>query len=466
MRPAGGSNREPTWKALRNPALGPDCSAQDLCLLPLLLEGGGSGVLHVQQPAAAAIANLCSDPALVAAELGGTPDGLGPVVALALSADEEVQRSAAAALWHLAVHPEARALAVQAGALPALLPLAVQQRNVVARELARQALVRCCAEDEALRAQLEGAAAARGLEAGEVAALLKPSSARSFASFTQRNVHHRKLHSGEPLACAGPRPPSCSAVRIARRHQTARMAWDPCLCKRPSQLACGHGLGGVQHPSPALHRPARPSRPVPQTALCILPADIPSSASGAVSRSSSFRSAADASPFSSRATQLGDVWAQASGSQAAMAVATPVANGGPSSSPGPEAAHGTAATGADAEALAAASVHAPAGGPASASSKADGGRAAPAPVHVPQAPSLPLPLPIITPVSGHPDSPLAAAKEQDAQQPQEQSQAARLHAAAATAEVAASSPRGVVAHRLQQLERTASGLGSSGASQF
>lgn len=177
---------------------GPGRSPQDLRLLPLLLGGAGSGAPHVQQPAAAAIANLCSDPALVVAELGGTPQGLGPVVALALAADEDVQRSAAAALWHLAGQAEPRAAAVQAGALPALLSLAVQQRNVVARELARQALVRCCAEDESLRGALEGAAAARGLEAGEVAALLKPSSARSFASFAQRNVHHRKLHSGGP----------------------------------------------------------------------------------------------------------------------------------------------------------------------------------------------------------------------------------------------------------------------------
>ncbi len=173
---------------------------QDLKLLPLLLEGAGSGAPHVQQPAAAAVANLCSDPALVVAELGSTPEGLGPVTALALAADEDVQRSASAALWHLAGQPEARALAVQAGALPALLSLAVQQRNVVARELARQALVRCCAEEEGLRGPLEAAAAARGLEASEVAALLKPSSARSFASFAQRNVHHRKLHSGEPVA--------------------------------------------------------------------------------------------------------------------------------------------------------------------------------------------------------------------------------------------------------------------------
>lgn len=83
-------------------------------------------------------------------------------------------------------------------------------------------------------------------------------------------------------------------------------------------------------------------------------------------------------------------------------------------------------------------------------------------MQVPQAPALPLPLPIITPVSGQPDSPLAAAKQQGHQQQQAQPQAPRLHASVAAAEATASSPRGVVAQRVQQLERTASGLGSNG----
>ncbi|KAL4452133.1 hypothetical protein ABPG75_007795 [Micractinium tetrahymenae] len=362
---------------------------KDLRLLSLLLEGAGISAPQVQQPAAAAIANLCSDPALVVAELGSTPEGLAPVVALALAADEDVRRSAAAALWHLAVAPEARTLAIEAGALSALLSLAVQQRNVVARELARQALVRCCAEDEAQRAALEGMAAAKGLEAGEVAALLKPSSARSFASFAQRNVHHRKLHS-----------------------------------------------------------------------------DIPSSASGAISRTSSFRSAADASPFSNRAAQLGDMWSQASGSQTpGAAAAAAAANSGRSSSPGPELAGGGVA--AAAAVASTAEEHAPARGAASVNGTANGEKALPPPLQVPHAPALPLPLPIITPVGGKPDSPLAAAKQQEGQQQQQQAppQAIRLRSSAAAAEAAASSPKGVVAHRVQQLERTASGLGSDSDTQ-
>lgn len=73
-----------------------------LRLLPLLLEGAASTSAQVQQPAAACLANLCTDPAALLGELGKAP-GLAPVVALALSPDSDVQRHAAAALWHLAV---------------------------------------------------------------------------------------------------------------------------------------------------------------------------------------------------------------------------------------------------------------------------------------------------------------------------------------------------------------------------
>lgn len=73
-----------------------------LRLLPLLLDGTACTNTQVQQPAAACLANLAADPGALLAELGTAP-GLAPVVALAMSVDSEVQRHAAAALWHLSV---------------------------------------------------------------------------------------------------------------------------------------------------------------------------------------------------------------------------------------------------------------------------------------------------------------------------------------------------------------------------
>lgn len=73
-----------------------------LRLLPLLLDAAACVNAQVQQPAAACLANLAADPGALLAELGAAP-GLAPVVALALSPDSEVQRHAAAALWHLSV---------------------------------------------------------------------------------------------------------------------------------------------------------------------------------------------------------------------------------------------------------------------------------------------------------------------------------------------------------------------------
>ena len=167
--------------------------------MPLLLEGAAATTSAVQQPAAQAVAHMCADPGMVLAELGEQP-GLAPVVALALSPDSEVQRCAAQALWHLSVHPGARAAAVGAGALNSLLSLAQQQRNVAARDLSRQALLRCC-DGEGVHERLEAVAAAAGLEPGQLAAMLSPSSARSFSSFGQRKARHRKMCSGASGVC-------------------------------------------------------------------------------------------------------------------------------------------------------------------------------------------------------------------------------------------------------------------------
>jgi hypothetical protein len=169
--------------------------APQLGLLPLLLRGTGDASLQVQQPAAACIASLCSDPAALLEQAGREP-GVRPLVALAGSQDGEVQRHAAAALWHLAVHPDARRATVEAGGLEALLTLARLQRNVAARELALQALLRC-SDDEATRQRLDSAAAALGLDQGQLSAMLSPASARSSTGSFLRKPRHRKLCSGE-----------------------------------------------------------------------------------------------------------------------------------------------------------------------------------------------------------------------------------------------------------------------------
>ena len=168
--------------------------APRLRILPMLLDGAASPAVQVQQPAAACLSNLCAEPALLMEQLGKEP-GLAPIVALALSPDSEVQRHAAAALWHLAVQQEARRAAVDAGALSALLKLAQLPRNVAARDLARQALLRC-SDDEAVRQQLETVAASNGLDAAALSAMLAPNSARSNASSLYRKAQHRKMYSG------------------------------------------------------------------------------------------------------------------------------------------------------------------------------------------------------------------------------------------------------------------------------
>lgn len=92
------------------------------------------------------------------------------------------------------VHPEARRQAVDAGALTSLLGLAQLPRNVAARDLARQALLRC-SDEEGARARLEQVAAAAGVEPEALQAMLAPNSARSAASAQRRGLH-RKMHSG------------------------------------------------------------------------------------------------------------------------------------------------------------------------------------------------------------------------------------------------------------------------------
>ena len=373
---------------------------RELRLLPMLLDGAASSAAQVQRPAAACIANLCADPALVLEEVGAEP-GLAPIVALALSGDGEVQRHAAAALWHLAAWPEARRRAVDAGALHALLALGGAQRNVSARDLARQALLRC-SDDEAIRPRLEEVAAAAGMDAAQLSAMVAPNSARSGAS-SQRKARHRKMYSG--------------AQAEGRR---AAYAFEGVVAR----LRVG--------PSTALLAGLITSHPGLALAHCcaILPAaEVPSSLSGAISRTSSYRSGIDqGSPaYASGAVPSPEPWPADSESQTPGLGASPL-----QLSPVLEVAGGAAQP--NGVPLLAAN------GAADEQRAATGQQQQQQPLRLQLPEGSPLPLPIITPVAVGGDSSPPAKRQLPA-------------ASAAAQEAAASSPKGAVHGRVQQLER-------------
>lgn len=217
----------------------PPWKLQELQLLPTFLEQATEGSPAVQRPASACVAALCSDPGLVLAALPKGPAGLGAVVRMAASEDSEVQRQAAAALWHLAVHPEGRRRVVAAGALAALLAMARSRRNVRARELAQQAL-RQCYEDPATLSRLQEEAAAAGLDAAQLAAFTSGAGnsgggsgggasglARLGSLQLSESYHPSSAASGSP--CAGDRTGELSPHR--------RQASDPASIPDTDELS-------------------------------------------------------------------------------------------------------------------------------------------------------------------------------------------------------------------------------------
>lgn len=389
-------------------------AARELRLLPMLLEGAAAPLPQVQRPAAACIANLCADPAALLFELGSSP-GLAPVVALALSSDAEVQRHAAAALWHLAVHPEARAAAVEVGALNALLSLAQLQRNVAARDLARQALLRCC-DDEATRQRVDGLAAAAGLDAGGLAALLTPNSARSNASSLHRKARHRKMYSGE-------------AARWCRGGCLAALRLDSAMLLLQCHASLSNVCGCWLHPT-CWHPHLPPS----------LPAEVPSSISGAVSRTSSFRSGGDASPSFSAGM------ATAAEGLLGSTPQSPLVVGSTGEEPGSSEAQAQWQQQQQASPPVANGKHQP--------------PALPSRLQLPSGP--PLPLPLITPVASvasPTEDGSSAGTPTTKQRPQQQ----KVHASAAAEEAADASPRGGVSTKVRSLERIISSRPASGA---
>eukprot|EP00887_Chlorella_sp_A99_P007641 scaffold20.g7641.t1 len=187
-------------------------------LLPMVLQQAASGMLLVQRPAAACVAQLCADPPrLLDALQPGS--GLAAVVVMALSPDAEVQRHAAQALWHLMVQPDSRLRMVAEGALSALLGLAQNCRNVAARQMALQAL-RQCNDDPAAHIQLETTAAARGLNGTALSDMLvRANSMNRLSSFGNRTASEA-AQSTAPSASASPHAASLLSGARHRHHRT------------------------------------------------------------------------------------------------------------------------------------------------------------------------------------------------------------------------------------------------------
>lgn len=156
------------------------------------------------------------------------------------------------------------------------------------------------------------------------------------------------------------------------------------------------------------------------------PAEVPSSVSGAISRSSSFRSVADGSPsFSAGLAPGADAWGR-DGS----VPQSPLAMAGPAVAVGVPAANGSATQQQQQQQQQSRQQH---GQP-------------PPPLQIPQGP--PEALPILTPVVVV--APTPPAKRQPARD---------LLSSAAANDAANMSPRGGETNRVHQLERMASGLG-------
>lgn len=177
-------------------------------MLPMLLQAATAGPGPVQRAAAEAVANVCADPAMVIEALP-EQTGTAALVAMVLSPDKIVQEHAARALWHLLAQPDTRGQVVRSGAINALLSLARStRRGVKARSLARKAL-RVCLDDPGTRPRLETAAAAAGLNALELAAMLRPGGGSSIGGARlSSHPSHGSIHlsagtSGSPLAGSG-----------------------------------------------------------------------------------------------------------------------------------------------------------------------------------------------------------------------------------------------------------------------
>ena len=144
------------------------------------------------------------------------------------------------------VQPDSRRRVVAEGALTALLVLVQGRRNVAARNMAQQAL-RLCSEDAAVRAQLESAAAARGLSSSQLTQLLSASINR-LSSFGTWSASDTPSPSPSPHAAPG--------LGLHRR-----MPSD-----LPSTTTDGGSSGSLQlSPAPSMRPVGMPTTHLPDT---------------------------------------------------------------------------------------------------------------------------------------------------------------------------------------------------------
>lgn len=115
--------------------------------LRLLCAAACSTIEELQKTAASALANLCSDAAIINVVV--REEGLWSVVQMAQSPSPDVQRHAARAFWHLAVHHENKRHILEMGGAQSLLLLSrLGERNLQACLLAEEALRRLSEDPE------------------------------------------------------------------------------------------------------------------------------------------------------------------------------------------------------------------------------------------------------------------------------------------------------------------------------
>ncbi|KAK9853630.1 hypothetical protein WJX84_002457, partial [Apatococcus fuscideae] len=115
--------------------------------------GAASASGEEQRPAAACLANLCSDPHLLS-HIAANPATIPALTTLSQSPIKDVQRHAARAFWHLAFAEDSKPRLLEAQGLPAMLRLALPATYSTATQaLSRQALRRL-ADDPQVKDQI------------------------------------------------------------------------------------------------------------------------------------------------------------------------------------------------------------------------------------------------------------------------------------------------------------------------
>ncbi|BDA48009.1 probable protein FAN at N-terminal half [Coccomyxa sp. Obi] len=256
-------------------------------LLPLLCSaahpsGEPTADAELQRPAAAALANLCSDPSL-AQQLVGS-GGMSALVELANSSDREVQRHTARAFWHLAsMEGPAAEAAVQSESLGALLRLAAPEGKQGA-QMARQALRRLCEDPSVGEALL--AEVAKG-SAGTAPHITKsPSAYIQQLIGTPGNSEYNTptdTPSGTPYRTSTGSPFRMSSALRHQNSSTGNLSGDGSVPqgsplggrRRHRRMSSGADMDGVLRntpaPSPLKSQSSGPAAPKPEGAEPLTP---------------------------------------------------------------------------------------------------------------------------------------------------------------------------------------------------